>query len=85
MVIQINIVGFSDKIFEFAKIYLGILHESANEDSFQKSVVRHSIEKIKTRFANNNNEVDSKAVNNRLLMLIPHTYSDKLMERELKK
>ena len=85
MIIKLQITGFSDKIFEFAKIYIDLLVESAKEDGFEKGVVRHSIEKIKSRYANNNNEVDDKATNNRLLMLIPHTFSDKLMEKELKK
>ena len=82
MVINLKISGFSDQIFEFAKDYIQLLLESANE-GFDSGTVRNSIEHIRTEYANNNIEVDDKATTNRILMLIPHTFHDKLMEKEL--
>ena len=65
------------------KIYIDLLLQCANETGFDRSSVMHSIEKIKSEYANNNNEVDDRAMHNRLLMLIPHTFHDRLMEKEL--
>ena len=83
MAVNLKISGFSDNLFKFAEMYIKILMESA-EKEFDQDTVRHSVEKIRTEYANNNNEVDDKASHNRLLMLIPHSFHDKLMEKELK-
>ena len=80
MAVNLRIFGFSDKLFEFVKIYIELLLECANEKGFDRRRVMHSIEKIKSEYANNNIEVDDRAMHNRLLMLIPHTFHDKLME-----
>ena len=81
MAVNLKISGFSDNLFKFAKEYIKILVDSAVKDGFVKNNVRHSIEKIRSEYANNNNEVDDKAGHNRLLMLIPHSFHDKLMEK----
>ena len=84
MAMSIQIEGFSDKVFAFAEIYIKLLLTTAQEkDGFRKSSIKSSIEKIRTEYSNNNNEVGDKASHNRLLMLIPHSFHDKLMEKEL--
>ena len=79
MAVKLSITGFSDQIFTFAEKYLDFLIECANEDGFNKKTVIQSVNKIKQEYANNNTEVDERATHNRLLMLIPHTFHDKLM------
>ena len=85
MAIKINITGFSDNIFDFAKVYTDLLLKCANEMAFLPGDIKNSIEKLRSEYANSNNDVDAKASNNRLLMLIPHTFHDKLVAKELKK
>ena len=85
MAINLSVTGFSDRAFEFAKAYIDLLLESANKDGFERSSIQHSIEKIKSEYANSGDTVDEKATNNRLLMLIPHTFHDKRVEKSLRK
>ena len=83
MAVNLKVTGFSDKIFVFAKTYIELLLWCANKDGFDKASVLQAIEKCKQDYANNSTEVDEKATHNRLLMLIPHSFHDKLMEKEL--
>ena len=85
MAVHLRIKGYSDKIFEFAKIYIDLILESAEEGSFSREVTRQSIEKVKTEYANSDASVDSKSTANRILMLIPHTFHDRLMVKALQK
>ena len=85
MAVRISISGFSDKLFDFTKIYIDQLFKCAEDNHFMKKSVIQSMAKNKQIYANNNVEVDEKASHNRLLMLIPHSFHDKLMEKELQK
>jgi len=82
MALNIKVTGFSDKIFEFTKIYIEEMLSCA-EDGFDRADVLQSIEKIKVEYTNNIAGGEDLAVHNRLLMLIPHTYHDKRVEKEL--
>ena len=48
--VRINITGYSDKIFEFAKTYLDILFEYAKSNSFDKTTLANSMEKKKQAY-----------------------------------
>ena len=80
MAVNLSITGFSDKIYEFASIYIQLLFDCAKEKGFEANSVKHSIQKKKSVYANNNIEPDDKATHHRILMLIPHTFHDKLIE-----
>ena len=54
--------------------------ECAKKGGFDHEQVMHSIEKKRAKFANSNIEVENAALNNRILLLIPHTFHDSLME-----
>ena len=85
MAISLNFRGFSDKLFQFAEIFIDILLECAKEGGFDDEQVMNSIEKRKSEYANTNIDVDEHATNNRLLFLLPHTYHDSLMVEVLTK
>ena len=52
MGIRLNISGFSDKLFEFAKNYIDILLGCA-EDGFLRENMMHSIAKKKSEYESN--------------------------------
>ena len=83
MAIGLTFKGFSDKLFIFAEIFIDIMFECAKECGFDNDQVLNSIEKCKIEKANSNIEVDSYAVNNRLLFLLPHTFHSSLIEEVL--
>ena len=81
MAVILEIKGFSDKIFEFARAYIDIFIGCAEDNGFDRESVMHSIAKNKDAYlAGYNGELEDKAAHNRLLMLIPHTFHDKCME-----
>ena len=53
--INIRISGFSHKIFNFAELFIDMLHESANTE-FEHSQVLNSIQRKKNEYANWNVE-----------------------------
>ena len=83
MAVKIRIQGFSDKLFEFAQTFIDIMLECATKDGFDSEQVIHSIEKKRVKYANSNIEVENHAMNNRILLLIPHTYHESMMENVL--
>ena len=85
MAVNLRIKGFSDKLFEFAAAYIDIMLECARPGGFDEDQVLNSMEKKRSKYANNNIEVDSHAFNNRILLLIPHTFHDTHMEKVLRK
>ena len=79
---MICFAGYSDKIIEFAKTWLGILKECC-EKGFNKTVIMNGIEKKKTKYANSNIDVENHALNNRMNFLISSSRHDSLMEKVL--
>ena len=84
MAVNIEIKGYSDKLFEFAKTYIEIMLSCARPGGFKKEQVINSMEKKRAKYANSDVEVDAHAFNNRLLLLIPHTFHYSKMETVLK-
>ena len=79
MVIRIKISGYSDKILDFVKIYLDIMRECARPGGFDKALVKNVMDKIRTKYANDNADIAVHAANNSLLFLFPHTFHSSLM------
>ena len=85
MAFRIFISGYSDKILDFIKEFLDIVHECAKLGGFEKKLVENAMGKKKSDFANSNADVSNHSANNRLLFLLPHTFHNSLMEKALAK
>ena len=83
MAINLKFSGYSDKLFNFAEIFIEIMLECARKEGFESDQVMNSIEKTKATFANSNIEVSSHAEHNRKLFIMPHLFHDLLIEKEL--
>ena len=86
--VKITIRGYSDKVLDFAKIYLDILIACGKPQSFEKRALLGSMEKKSEAYANSNLEADYRAKNNRTLFLNPQKYHDsylgKLLDEEIR-
>ena len=74
--VRITIRGYSDKLMDFARIYLDKLIECGVKQGFEKRVLLQSMEKKKESYSNNNLEADYRGHNNRDLFLKPHKFHD---------
>ena len=80
--LDIEISGFSQKIFNFAELFIDMLLDSANTE-FDHLQVLNSLQKLKNEYANANVEVTDHTTNNRNLFLYPHTFHSSLIKKEL--
>ena len=83
LAVRIKITGYSDTIFDFAKIYLDTMIDCAKPGGFDKNTVMNSMDKKKTAYQNANAEADIRATNNRLLFLVPHSYHATILAQVL--
>ena len=83
--VRITINGYSDKLLDFAKVYLDKLIECGVSQSFEKQVLLQSMQKKKESYSNSNLEADYRGHNNRDLFLKPHKFHDSFLAKLLGK
>jgi len=71
MGLSLALEGYSDKIFNFAAIFVDLTLSCAQDNGIESTLLRNSLEKQHRRFKNANADVDVRCTANRLLYLLP--------------